>query len=254
MSQIDQFARLGFLVLPEFLPGDLVDRLKPETDRWVDDGLRARPIACAVEPEKYGRPPVMELEMRAHGELVGHPPLMALLTWLMALDRLARPAKRLTTSASVRHPVMVRDRGHAGCAAATPWGNALTWRSMADAAGGRGSDKGFAGPAQYRRRTSRSFTSESRTIYRLFDYADSGHPDVPIPVSPAAGRSASIHTSVMSVTIRDPWPPFRPGQSMSPGPPGIAADARAPGAVTGRRERTARTSTPQGGRMAARRG
>ncbi|MEV6987097.1 hypothetical protein AB0M95_38380 [Sphaerisporangium sp. NPDC051017] len=76
MSQIDQFARLGFLVLPEFLPGDLVARLKPETDRWVDDGLRALPIACAVEPETYGRTPVMELEMRAHGELVGHPPLM----------------------------------------------------------------------------------------------------------------------------------------------------------------------------------
>ncbi|UNO39198.1 phytanoyl-CoA dioxygenase family protein [Streptomyces sp. MST-110588] len=82
-SQSDRFARLGYLVLPGILPDDLVSRLKPEVDRWVDDGLRARSIASCTDPDTYGTPPVLELELAAHGELVGHPPLMNLLGRLL---------------------------------------------------------------------------------------------------------------------------------------------------------------------------
>jgi hypothetical protein len=82
-ADIQRFHRLGYLVLPGFLPGDLVSRLKPEADRWVDSGLRARSIASCTDPVTYGPPPVMELELRAHGELLGYPPLMELLARLM---------------------------------------------------------------------------------------------------------------------------------------------------------------------------
>jgi hypothetical protein len=85
-AHLDRFAELGYLVLPGILPDDLVSRLKPEVDRWVCQGLRERSIASAVEPEKYGPPPVLELELEAHGELVSHPPLMVLLTQLMWSD------------------------------------------------------------------------------------------------------------------------------------------------------------------------
>ncbi|WP_242884798.1 phytanoyl-CoA dioxygenase family protein [Actinomadura litoris] len=82
-AQIDRFTRLGYLVLPAFLPGDLVERLKPEADRWVDEGLRDRSIQSCVDPGAQGPPPVMEIELAAHGELVGHPPLMDVLAQLM---------------------------------------------------------------------------------------------------------------------------------------------------------------------------
>ncbi|MGH3522764.1 MAG: phytanoyl-CoA dioxygenase family protein [Mycobacterium sp.] len=82
-TQLDRFAELGYLVLAEFLPSDLVGRLKSEVDRWVDTGLRARSIASCVDPESFGPPPVMELEMEAHGELIGYPVLMTILAQLM---------------------------------------------------------------------------------------------------------------------------------------------------------------------------
>ncbi|WP_228386252.1 phytanoyl-CoA dioxygenase family protein [Streptomyces katsurahamanus] len=85
-DQLDRFDRLGYLVLPGFLPGDLVARLKPEVDLWVDNGLRARSIASCLDPDAHGVPPVMELELPAHGELVGHPPLLSLLARLMRGD------------------------------------------------------------------------------------------------------------------------------------------------------------------------
>ncbi|MBB5080126.1 phytanoyl-CoA dioxygenase family protein [Nonomuraea endophytica] len=80
---LDRFAEDGYLVLPAFLPEGLVARLRPEADKWVDDGLRARSIASTTNPELYGLPPIMELELDAHGELIGHPPLMAVLSQLM---------------------------------------------------------------------------------------------------------------------------------------------------------------------------
>ena len=82
-QEIDRFWDRGYLVLPGFLSDDLVLRLKPEVDRWVNDGARARSIDCAIDPETYGQPPLMELEMPAHAELIVYPPLMALVTRLL---------------------------------------------------------------------------------------------------------------------------------------------------------------------------
>jgi hypothetical protein len=85
LSEADRvnFEVSGYLVLPGLLPEKLVARLKPETDRWVDEGFRARSIASCVDPEANGLPPLMELEMPAHGELLAYPPLMSLLTDLI---------------------------------------------------------------------------------------------------------------------------------------------------------------------------
>ncbi|HCT76469.1 MAG TPA: phytanoyl-CoA dioxygenase [Micromonosporaceae bacterium] len=82
-AQLNQFAELGYLILPGILPYDLVARLKPEVDRWVDDGLRTRSIASSTDPDTYGLPPVLELEMDAHGELTAYAPLMAVLSQLI---------------------------------------------------------------------------------------------------------------------------------------------------------------------------
>ncbi|MGW2839460.1 phytanoyl-CoA dioxygenase family protein [Streptomyces sp. NPDC001493] len=77
------FEELGYLVLPGFLPPALVDRLVPEVDRWMDEGLRARAIACSTGTAAGAHPPVLELELPAHGELLVHPPLMSLLADVM---------------------------------------------------------------------------------------------------------------------------------------------------------------------------
>jgi hypothetical protein len=82
-EQIKQFEQAGFLILPGFLPDDLVARLKPEVDRWVDAGLRAQSIACAVNPGTHGVPAIMEVDLPAHGELLTYPPL------LRSIERLA---------------------------------------------------------------------------------------------------------------------------------------------------------------------
>ncbi|MER6094787.1 phytanoyl-CoA dioxygenase family protein [Streptomyces sp. NPDC001728] len=74
----ESFVEDGYLVLPGFLPDDLVDRLVPEVDTWVEKGWRQASIeAClrsGAEP-----PQVVELDLEAHGELAVHPPLMDLL-------------------------------------------------------------------------------------------------------------------------------------------------------------------------------
>lgn len=85
-EQLDRFARLGYLILPGFLPTDLVSRLRGEADRWVDTGLRARSIAACLDPDVNGIPPVLELELPAHGELIGHEPLLQVLSALMGPD------------------------------------------------------------------------------------------------------------------------------------------------------------------------
>ncbi|MFJ4963219.1 Phytanoyl-CoA dioxygenase (PhyH) [Streptomyces sp. ADI96-02] len=76
--QVKNFPERGFLVLPGFLPGTLVDRLMPEVDRWVDTGLRKLSIeACSLSED--ATPPAVELEMAAHAELAAYPPLLELL-------------------------------------------------------------------------------------------------------------------------------------------------------------------------------
>ncbi|MFD4256798.1 phytanoyl-CoA dioxygenase family protein [Streptomyces sp. NPDC058534] len=82
-ADIKQFDEDGYLVLPGFLPAPLVERTKAEVDHWVDSGLRERSIASAVSPEAHGIPPLMELEMEAHGRLLVHPPLLAVLAQLL---------------------------------------------------------------------------------------------------------------------------------------------------------------------------
>lgn len=81
--ELDQFTEQGYLVLPGFIPEDLLVRLKPEVDRWVDEGHRTRSIASCTDPQKYGTPPIMELELEAHGELLAYQPLMEILAQLM---------------------------------------------------------------------------------------------------------------------------------------------------------------------------
>ncbi|MGC0422084.1 phytanoyl-CoA dioxygenase family protein [Embleya sp. AB8] len=84
--RIDGFAEHGYLLLPGFLPRDLVTRLEGEVDRWVDSGLRARSIAASLNPGQPAPPPVVEIELPAHGELVAHPPLLDLVGELMGTD------------------------------------------------------------------------------------------------------------------------------------------------------------------------
>ncbi|WP_245599199.1 phytanoyl-CoA dioxygenase family protein [Embleya scabrispora] len=85
-SRIDGFTECGYLLLPGFLPDDLVSRLEAEVDHWVDSGSRERAIAACVDPSRPGPPPVVEIELAAHGELAAHPPLLALVGALMGTD------------------------------------------------------------------------------------------------------------------------------------------------------------------------
>jgi len=82
-GQIEQFEQLGFLVLPGFLPADLVARLKPEVDHWVDTGLRARSIASVLDADAHGVPEVIELDLPAHSQLLTHEPLLQIIAQLM---------------------------------------------------------------------------------------------------------------------------------------------------------------------------
>ena len=82
-AQRETFARTGCLVLPGFLSSALVERLRPEVDRWVDEGLRARSMACGLDKNHSGPPPVLELELPAHAELLTWPPLLRALAELI---------------------------------------------------------------------------------------------------------------------------------------------------------------------------
>ncbi|MFI6344111.1 phytanoyl-CoA dioxygenase family protein [Streptomyces sp. NPDC050560] len=79
----EQFSRSGFLVLSGLLPTPLRERVMREVDHWVDDGLRARSIAACVGPEPAQAPPVLELELPAHGELLTHQPLLEVVEGLL---------------------------------------------------------------------------------------------------------------------------------------------------------------------------
>lgn len=85
-AQIAQFEQFGYLVLPELLPTDLVDRVTSEVDRWVDTGLRAQTIAAALDPESHEVPGVLELDLPAHGELLTHEPLLRAIGQLIGSD------------------------------------------------------------------------------------------------------------------------------------------------------------------------
>ncbi|MEV4118531.1 phytanoyl-CoA dioxygenase family protein [Micromonospora sp. NPDC049645] len=82
---MDQFARDGYLVLAGLIPPDLVERLKPEVDRWSDDGLRAASIEAALNGDTAG-PPQVEIEMPAHGRLACLPDLMRVLDQVLGRD------------------------------------------------------------------------------------------------------------------------------------------------------------------------
>ncbi|MFE4371783.1 hypothetical protein ACFRMN_26815 [Streptomyces sp. NPDC056835] len=72
-SVLEQFHERGYLVLPGFIPSDSLTPLEREVDLWVDSGLRKRSIAAALEPDVYGAPDMVEIELAAHGELAVHP-------------------------------------------------------------------------------------------------------------------------------------------------------------------------------------
>ncbi|MCX4552692.1 phytanoyl-CoA dioxygenase family protein [Streptomyces sp. NBC_01387] len=78
-----QFTDSGYIVLPGLIPESLQDRLRPEVDRWVDDGLRSRSIAACADHGAETPPPLMELEMPAHGELLTYEPLLRVIADLM---------------------------------------------------------------------------------------------------------------------------------------------------------------------------
>jgi hypothetical protein len=80
-EQLGVFTTHGYLVLPEFLPGELVATLSQEVDRWVDEGWRADSLAYCRE--SVGHPVIMELELGEHGMLITHPPLMEILKQLL---------------------------------------------------------------------------------------------------------------------------------------------------------------------------
>ncbi len=82
-ESIAQFERDGFLVLPRFLPRDLVADVAAEVDRWVDTGLRVQAIAAAVDPDTHKVPDILEPDLPAHGELIAHKPLLEILEQLM---------------------------------------------------------------------------------------------------------------------------------------------------------------------------
>ncbi|MFI5647581.1 phytanoyl-CoA dioxygenase family protein [Kitasatospora sp. NPDC051705] len=82
-AQRRRFLESGYLVLPGLLPEPLRSRLVPEVDRWVDEGLRADSIAACADPTGRAAPPLLELELPAHGRLLTHPPLLRTLTGLI---------------------------------------------------------------------------------------------------------------------------------------------------------------------------
>src|SRR3954453_9982836 len=82
-GQIAEFPASGYLVLPRLLPVALLEKLRGEVDRWIDDGLRAESIARSLEGSEHRCPRVLELELGEHGWLISHPPLMAILAQLM---------------------------------------------------------------------------------------------------------------------------------------------------------------------------
>ncbi len=73
------FAERGYLVFERFLPDDLCATLRGEADRWAAAG-DFDPYAPAEELAKQQR---IQLALPAHGMLVSHPPLMAIVERLL---------------------------------------------------------------------------------------------------------------------------------------------------------------------------
>ncbi|NES86630.1 MAG: phytanoyl-CoA dioxygenase family protein [Moorea sp. SIO2B7] len=81
-KQVDSFHQKGYLILPSFIPPNLVEMLKKETDYWVDEGWRDKSIEYCREMRR-DKPSLIELELGEHGWLITYPPLMKILTQLM---------------------------------------------------------------------------------------------------------------------------------------------------------------------------
>ena len=79
-KQLSDFNTNGYIVLPAFLPADLIQKLKSEVDHWVDEGLREKSIAKARDRDP---PAMMEFDLREHGWLISHPPLMTILEQIL---------------------------------------------------------------------------------------------------------------------------------------------------------------------------
>ena len=83
IQQVEDFDAKGYLVLPSFLAPGLVKSLMEEVDRWVDTGLRQQSIA---QCRSLNPPEFTELDLREHGWLVSHPPVMAIMEQLIGPD------------------------------------------------------------------------------------------------------------------------------------------------------------------------
>ena len=81
-EQVNAFAKDGYLILPSFLPLNLVETLKGEVDYWLDEGLREQSIEYCYRMQR-DKPPLIEMELGEHGWLITYPPLMAILTQLI---------------------------------------------------------------------------------------------------------------------------------------------------------------------------
>lgn len=84
-DQVEHFSERGYLVLPGLISDELVQRLMPEVDRWTDEGFRRASIDAAISGSTSA-PPVVELDMAAHGELACLPGLMRVLEHLLGRD------------------------------------------------------------------------------------------------------------------------------------------------------------------------
>lgn len=77
---MQDFYTNGYIILPEFLPSELTQKLMKEVDRWVDEGLRKKSIAQARNRKA---PEILEFDLEEHGWLISFPPLMEILEQIL---------------------------------------------------------------------------------------------------------------------------------------------------------------------------
>lgn len=80
-DQLHQFDQSGYVVLPAFLDATEVAALRPEVDAWTDIVRAQRNRPERTRPQD--KPPCIQLELPCHGQLIGHPRVMAITTQLM---------------------------------------------------------------------------------------------------------------------------------------------------------------------------
>ena len=81
-EHVNSFHQGGYLILPSFIPSDLLEILKKEVDYWVDEGLREQSIEYCLNMRR-DKPSLIELELKEHGSLIVYPPLMRILSQLI---------------------------------------------------------------------------------------------------------------------------------------------------------------------------